>query len=479
MNYLNKQNLTFLVLTLCLLTLSGYYFFNQQNEKIYLIISIFLGLLIIPFLYSKIERTLYLIILLAPVSIGVLLPIVNTSLSIPSELLTGIVIIIFTVKILLGLKVNKSVLFHPLSLILYADLLWTLIVSLNSSDVGVSIKRFVLKFAFIFVYYVLFALFFNNRKKQSNIYIVYALGLIYPIVYAMNVHAKTGFVQASSFSICQPYFADHTIYGACIAFIIPFFIIMSRKDNRKGKYIYPILLVVLVSAEILSYSRASWISLIICLFFYLATKIKIKGWVMLTGIGLIAFVVTLNFQTIYGNLRETETKYDDNIGAHLTSVTNLQNDASNLERVNRWVCAYRMFQEHPIMGFGPGTYQFEYDKFQTPEFMTRISTHHGNRGNAHSEYLTYLSEYGIIGFIVFLILVIYSVGLGLKLIYSSVNKKQKALIYGSVLGLITFYSHGLFNTFSDYEKMSILFYGSLAILVNLDLKISKQQLETN
>lgn len=467
------------MLTLLLLALSGHYFINEQNEKIYPIIYGFLGLLIIPFLYSKIERTLYLIVLLAPVSISAILPFINTSISIPSELLTGIVIIIFGIKILLGLKINKSVLFHPLSLILYLDLIWTLVTALNSTDVGVSIKRFALKFAFVFVYYILFTLFFNNEKKQKRMYLIYAVGLIYPIIHSMLVHAKTGFVQASSFSICQPYFSDHTIYGACIAFIIPFFIIMSKKDNRENKYIFPVLLIVLFAAEILSYSRASWISLIICLLFYLATKIKIKGWAMLAVIGILTFGITLNFQTIYGNLRETETKYDDNIGAHLTSVTNLQNDASNLERVNRWVCAYRMFQEHPIMGFGPGTYQFEYDKFQTPEFMTRISTHHGNRGNAHSEYLTYLSEYGIIGFIIFLILVIYSVGLGLKLIYGSVNKKQKVLIYSSVLGLITFYSHGLFNTFSDYEKMSILFYGSLSILVNIDLKISKKHIETN
>lgn len=193
---------------------------------------------------------------------------------------------------------------------------------------------------------------------------------------------------------------------------------------------------------------------------------------------MIVIVSAVNFQSIYTNLRETETKYDDNIGAHLTSVTNLQNDASNLERINRWVCAYRMFQERPIFGFGPGTYQYEYDKFQSPEFMTRISTHHGNRGNAHSEYLTYLSEHGLFGLLMFLILLGYTIHLALKLLYSKIGKEKKTIIYGAILGLITFYSHGLFNTFSDYEKMSILFYGSTAILVAIDLNLKTKSIET-
>jgi O-antigen ligase len=475
-----KQNAFYIIATIALLTVVVVNLWIEKNENLNPLIFIFLGVLTLPVVFSKIERTLYLIILLAPISIGILLPFVQTKISVPSELLSALIALIFLIKVLMGLKINKAILQHPITWIISLDLMWTLIASLNSSDPGVSIKRFVLKVTFVFVYYFLFTNYFNTSKKQRNLYFIYALGLIYPIIHAIMLHSKRGFGQATSFSISQPYYSDHTIYGACIAFIIPFFIIMSRKQNRrelKYGYIYPVLLVMLVLAEILSYSRASWISLMACLLFYLVTKLKLKGYHILTFLVLIITIFTFNFQSIYTGLRETETKYDDNVGAHLTSVTNLQNDASNLERINRWVCAYRMFEERPLVGFGPGTYQFEYDKFQSPEFMTRISTHHGNRGNAHSEYLSYLSEYGIFGLLIFITLMFYTIHIALKLLYSSISKNKKMIVYGSILGLITFYSHGLFNTFSDYEKMSILFYGSTAILVAIDISEKEKHIE--
>lgn len=52
------------------------------------------------------------------------------------------------------------------------------------------------------------------------------------------------------------------------------------------------------------------------------------------------------------------------------SVTNIQTDASNMERLNRWVSALRMFEERPMFGFGPGSYQFTYIPFQEKVWKT-------------------------------------------------------------------------------------------------------------
>lgn len=452
--------------------------FNEQNENISPLIFTLIGLLFIPLLIGKIERALDLIILFAPISIPILLPFVNTKISIPSELISAFIVIVFLIKAFFGLSIRKDIFKHPITIILFLDLLWTFITALTSSNIDVSIKRFVLKSTFVFVYYYLFSNFYYTTNKQHKIFLFYGIGLIIPIIYAFMDSIKLGFGQASSFVIGQPFFSDHTIYGACLAFILPFYLLHAKKQNRLGINLSSIiipLLIIIFAAEIQSYSRASWISLIVCLLFYLATKFKIKGYQLASGLFIITLVFLLNFQSIYQGLRESEAKYDDNVGAHLTSVTNLQSDASNLERINRWVCAYRMFEERPLLGFGPGTYQFEYDKFQTPEFMTRISTHQGNRGNAHSEYLTYLSETGLPGLIIYILLIIYTIYLSLKLIYSNINSQQKKLVYGASLGLITFFTHGLFNTFSDYEKMSVLIYGALSILVSIDISTKKEK----
>jgi putative inorganic carbon (HCO3(-)) transporter len=472
-----KNNYVYLLIIVVIITFMGVQLFFEQNENLNPVIFTLIGILIVPFIAVKIERALDLIILFAPLSIPFLLPFVNTKISVPSELLSAIIVLVFLIKAFMGLSFRKDILKHPITILLILDLLWTLITALTGTDIGVSIKRFVLKLTFVFVYYYLFSNFYNNTTKQYKIFTLYGIGLIIPIIYAFMDSIKLGFGQASSFVIGQPFFSDHTIYGACLAFVIPFYLLHLKKKFRVNlslSYLFIPLLILIFAAEFQSYSRASWISLIACLIFYLITKFKIKGYQLAAGMFLIGIVFLLNFQNIYKGLRESEAKYDDNVGAHLTSVTNLQSDASNLERINRWVCAYRMFQERPLLGFGPGTYQFEYDKFQTPEFMTRISTHKGNRGNAHSEYLTYLSETGIPGLIFYLLLIIYTIHLSLKLIYANLEKKQKRLVYAASLGLITFFIHGLFNTFSDYEKMSILIYGSLSILVTIDLYRRKQ-----
>ncbi len=87
--------------------------------------------------------------------------------------------------------------------------------------------------------------------------------------------------------------------------------------------------------------------------------------------------------------------------------------------------------------------------------------------------MTYLSENGIIGLIIFTGLVLYSIYLGIQLVYKIKDSQHKILVYSVLLGLITFYIHGLFNTFSDYDKMAVLYLGSLAILVRMDLKYRK------
>ena len=197
-------------------------------------------------------------------------------------------------------------------------------------------------------------------------------------------------------------------------------------------------------------------------------------------LGILSILVGLflyNYSSVYSEMRLNSVKYSEEFSQHLVSVTNLKNDASNRERINRWVCAVRMFEEKPIFGFGPGTYQFQYGKYQTNEFTTRISTHRGDKGNAHSEYLMFLSETGIIGFIIFLLLVLKSFQVGFKLVNSKIKQEDSILVFSAILGLTTFYVHGLFNAFSDSPKMAILFLGSLGILVFIDNKYKKESLK--
>jgi O-antigen ligase len=460
-----------------ILSLFLYFLFTENYIYISLLVIAFLSYAFAPAFVQNTSVILQGIIFLVPLSIDVLIP-GGTKISAPSELLAVAVFGLFFYRWLGGFKLDFEIIKHPISILLILELCWTIFTTVTSQMPVVSLKRLVMKSLFIVVFYFVFVDSFRKPKELKSLFWLYGLGIIVPIISTIYNHSLLDFNQRTSIYVSKPFFVEHTLYAASVTFIIPFFT-LSVFSKSRYKWGYFSILSLLVSAMVLSYSRAAWISLGVALIFYILTKIRISFKLFSFGMVLILGLTIFNFDSIYENLSRTEEKYGNDVTQHLTSVTNLQNDASNLERINRWVSAVEMFKDKPITGFGPGTYQFVYDDFQRIEFMTRISTHHGDKGNAHSEYLMYLSETGFIGFLIFIIMVIYTVNLSMKLLYSNISKSEKQLVYAAILGLITFYVHGLFNSFMDSEKMIILYFGSLAVLVRLSLNSDKHGAKTH
>ena len=173
-----------------------------------------------------------------------------------------------------------------------------------------------------------------------------------------------------------------------------------------------------------------------------------------------------------------KNKYEhttENFGERLQSATNVTSDASNLERINRWSCAIEMFKERPLFGFGPGTYAFEYARFQEPENLTIISTNFGDMGNAHSEYLGPLSETGLIGLLTFLGVVglLFYKGITLYINYPLEQNSLRFLILMFVLSLVTYCVHGILNNYLDMDKAAVPVWSMAIIFVVLEEKLKK------
>jgi O-antigen ligase len=158
---------------------------------------------------------------------------------------------------------------------------------------------------------------------------------------------------------------------------------------------------------------------------------------------------------------------------HLQSISNIKTDASNRERLNRWNCAIRMYEEKPLFGWGPGTYQFKYAPFQFAKEKTDISTNRGDRGNAHSEYLGPMAESGLPGLILIVLIVGVIIYRGTVLYSKSNNKEIRLLTLGILLGLITYFVHGILNNFLDTDKASVPVWAFAAMLVAMDVYHSK------
>ena len=468
MNKSRKNKTFFLFIVGVLLCACIYFLYKEDIEKITLILVGMATLITSPFLLNHISNLLLAILFLTPLSVDLVVG-GGLKLSAPSEILMLFVIGVVVLKFLGGLKFDKRIITHPMTVIILLLITSMILSTVTSQNPIIALKRTTSQAIFFIVFYFFTIQFLKKERQIKKVYFLYVLGIIFPIFYAAVFHSQYGFIQPASVYAPLPFYDEHTIYGACLAFVIPFIVLLIFNKKEKHKIVLTLLLVIFLLALFLSYSRAAWISIVITFLFFVFTKLKLKFHHFLVIVTLIVGIVYFNFNSIYGTLKENSLKYGDNFSTHIVSVTNLQNDASNMERINRWVCAVRMFEEKPILGLGPGTYQFNYGKYQTNEFTTRISTHMGDKGNAHSEYFTYLSETGIVGFLIFLILILYSIYLAVKLLYSRLDKSTKLLVYASILGLITFYIHGLFNSFSDSQKLAILFISSLAVLVRIDL----------
>ena len=186
------------------------------------------------------------------------------------------------------------------------------------------------------------------------------------------------------------------------------------------------------------------------------------------------FITLFIFQNnLITTLSTNDQDSSDNLVEHFSSLSNITTDASNMERINRWKCALKMFKEKPILGWGPSTYQFNYAPYQISSDKTIISTNYGDGGNAHSEYLGILSESGIIGLLTLFLLLLCVFFKIIKLYYNCLDNDIKRLLLALFISLLSYFIHSLFNNFLDMDKASIAVWASLAIIVSIEQNFKK------
>ena len=286
-----------------------------------------------------------------------------------------------------------------------------------------------------------------------------------------------GFEQKPAHWVMNPFFNDHTSYAAILAMFFPILLgfVYNSSYSFYIKFVTSLLIVIHALAIILSYTRAAWLSLVMVLGVYIILELKIKFRTLaIAFITLVLLFFTFQEQFVM-KLEKNRQDSSDDISKHVQSISNISSDASNLERVNRWHAAFKMFKERPVFGWGPGTYQFKYAPYQLSYEKTIISTDFGEKGNAHSEYIGPLCESGMLGSLSF-ILIIGIVIYRTVILYNSMQKSEmKLLLVVMFLGFLTYVIHGSLNNFLDTDKAAVPFWGFVAAIVAIDIYHSKEQ----
>ncbi|HEC45046.1 MAG TPA: O-antigen ligase family protein [Bacteroides sp.] len=434
-----------------------------------------LALLIILVTVYSLDKLIYLAVFVVPLSFQLtsLIPGSSLNLSIPSEPLLAGILIFSPLKYLFDSKFDKKILYHPVSIAILFNLVWIFITSITSTMPLVSFKFLISRLWFIVAFYLIATQIFR-KIDQVRVYTwMYALSLLIVVGYAWSRLIPFGFLnQQAAHWVAQPFYTDHTSYGAVLAMLIPVFIgfVLTMKDLSLIRRVYSwAVLAVFLTAVLFSYTRAAWVSLIGALGVFFVIRLRIK-FVYLAILGFLAFGYLYSQRTqIIISLEQNRQDSSEDLAEHVRSISNVATDVSNMERLNRWSCAWRMFKEKPVFGWGPGTYMFQYASFQIERGKTEISTNAATLGNAHSEYIGPLAESGIFGPITFLSIVLASIFTGLKNWYTIRDRKIRILSLSLVLGLITYYLHGLLNNFLDTDKASVLFWGFTAAIVAISV----------
>jgi O-antigen ligase len=337
----------------------------------------------------------------------------------------------------------------------------------------VSFKFLLVKIWFFIAFYFLATQMFKKGKNINTFFWLYIIPLIIVIGYTVYNHSKFGLLdqEAANF-VVNPFYNDHTSYGAMLAVFLPIiiYLLTSAKYQPLTKVFIWIVLIIFLSAIVLSYTRATWVSIFIALVIFSLILLKVR-FKYVFAVSLIVVFVFFAYRTdILIYLEQNRQESSTNLTEHLQSVSNVTSDASNMERLNRWNCAIRMFEEKPVFGWGPGTYMFQYAPFQLLSEKTIISTNAGDMGNAHSEYLGPLAESGLLGSISFILIVVYLFYTAYRMYRKFKNNMEiKKLIIAMILGLATYFLHGFLNNFLDTDKASVPIWGFAAILVALDV----------
>jgi putative inorganic carbon (HCO3(-)) transporter len=426
--------------------------------------------------FFKLDYLLLFIAFCTPFSINLEdLEIGGVSMYLPTEPLLFGVLLLFIFKLLSGKSIDTAIFRHPISYILYAYLAWMVITSITSELPIVSLKYLTTRLWFIVSFYFIAAHVFRNKTLMRSYLLLYLFSLTWVIVYTVARHAQFGFDKDSAHWVMEPLFKDHTSYGAVLAMFFPVLLalLMQRRMNLLMRVLLTIGFIVLVIGIVLSYTRAAWISIIGAAAILVVMLLRVQLRHLMIGATVAGGVLILGWDDIVMSLQQNKQESSDDLNEHVSSISNVSSDASNLERLNRWNCAIELFKERPLLGWGPGTYQFVYAPFQRAKDRTIISTNQGNGGNAHSEYLGPLCEQGIPGAFWVLALLYGVTHLAFRLFYSIRDHDLKLLIGGAYLGLMTYFIHGVLNNYLDTDKASIPFWGFIAILVSIDLYHSK------
>lgn len=245
--------------------------------------------------------------------------------------------------------------------------------SLFSSDISKSLRTFGDYYGYRMLGLYAVLLMIREKRRLALIAVCVAvsfavndLAVIYQGIFQENF-------RASGFSI-------YMSVGGFLSMLLPSLILLLLSGQIDEKYRVPARMLLVLGCMALLYNgtRGAWLAVplttLLCCGFLVRRKKKFLIGTLLTAVVFAGiFAAAPTFSSRLASIGDTKMQ-------------------SNSERLLLWTSAYRMFEDHPILGVGFAQFKSEYQSgYILPEAKERELTH------AHSNVMHMLAECGAVG----------------------------------------------------------------------------------
>lgn len=410
-----------------------------------------------------------LLVLAIPLSVEYTLP-GGLSLDLPDEplmlglsFLSGVVAISAPERLREGLR-------HPLLLLLVLQWLWCVATLFFSTHPVLSLKFCLAKLWYILPFVLLSQAVLDGKAAAKRIAYCFLIPVAGLAVLIMVKQALGGFRFSAVNEAVFPFFRNHVSYAATLSFgLFIAWPVYRSLQNTKQKRATLMLLMLLLVAIFFSYTRGTWLSVLLA-----------AGGLVLLRRGWLPRVLLMSFTTLAlsfmifstnGNYLALKPDFEKTVVHtallnHLNAMYKLR-EVSGSERLYRWIAGVRMIRQRPLQGFGPATFYSNYKPYTDSRFRTWVS---GNpeRSSVHNYYLLTWVEQGLPGFILFLLILAIFFRRCARL-YGELGdpfwKTAIEIITGIMLNIL------VINFFSDLietDKVGAVFFLCLGVLVWID-----------
>ncbi|NLO73094.1 MAG: tetratricopeptide repeat protein [candidate division WS1 bacterium] len=342
----------------------------------------------------------------------------------------------------------------PLDLPLAAFLLWNLLSVLWTQYQYASLNQFGKYATYSFLYLMVISHFRHPRHLTALVVTIFSSMLLtcaYGVMQFLGYDWFTWFPQDVRLLASL---GNATFYAAHLLIMLP--LAVNLYLLRRGSwrtFIWGAIVALMYFCLLATYTRAAWLAGLGMMLLNLALLARYTDWLKpprrAATVSALVLIVALTGATV---LVATTGHYK--LGDRFAS--SFQMDMSNVQRKMVWSAALKIFQSHPLLGTGAGTYFHHVAGHLDPEFYNTGEA--GWVDHAHNELLEQAADTGIVGVGLALWLVVTFVIVTLRLVRRAPVQTFRYMAAGLLAGGLAFLGQNMAGVSIRYTTGAVYFW---------------------